>query len=109
MDSLRIGRNNIKLNFYILYLYISDKYQTDTNTMLIPVRCFTCGSVIANKWEIYKRKTLEGVPESEIFRDLNIKKYCCKRMFLGHVDLIDKMLEYEEAHPEEDEPMVLDR
>jgi DNA-directed RNA polymerase subunit N (RpoN/RPB10) len=33
-----------------------------TATMIIPVRCFTCGKVIGNKWEmwLYLRKT-EGV------------------------------------------------
>jgi DNA-directed RNA polymerase subunit N (RpoN/RPB10) len=28
--------------------------------MIIPVRCFTCGKVIANKWEEYERRVHEA-------------------------------------------------
>ena len=27
--------------------------------MIIPVRCFTCGKVIANRWDLYIRKKNE--------------------------------------------------
>ena len=50
--------------------------------MSIPIRCFTCGKVIANKWEKYL--TYEN--KEIAFKDLNIERYCCKRMFLTNID-----------------------
>ena len=75
--------------------------------MLIPIRCFTCGRITGNKWELYTQKQKEGKTNNEIFIEMNIKKYCCKRMFLGHIDLIEKVLQYEEAHPEHGDGLVL--
>ena len=83
--------------------------------MLIPVRCFTCGAVIGDKWNPFiegivenKEKSTKNVNseldiqyiqitedgsieksiEGEMLDDLEIHKYCCRRMFLGNVHLI---------------------
>ena len=64
--------------------------------MIIPVCCFTCGKVVGNKWEKYQKRQSEDIPNDKIFEELGLKRYCCKRMLLGHVDLVDKMLEYSE-------------
>ena len=63
--------------------------------MLIPVRCFTCGNVIGNKWEFY-RDLIEngGRTPGEALNELHLTRYCCRRMLLAHVDLIDRMLPY---------------
>lgn len=83
--------------------------------MIIPIRCFTCNKVLANKWEYYKQKIQSKEEETkntkvtkeslkiennreiyfsetykgDILDELNITKICCRRHFLGHVDLID--------------------
>jgi DNA-directed RNA polymerase I, II, and III subunit RPABC5 len=62
--------------------------------MIIPVRCFTCGKVVGNKWEKYLSLLEEDVPEGEALDQLNLKRYCCRRMLLTHVDLIGKLLNY---------------
>ena len=63
---------------------------------MIPVRCYTCGMVIANKWEQYKSHLEEGMKEMDAFNILGMKRYCCRRMFASHVELIDKVLLYSE-------------
>ena len=63
--------------------------------MIIPVRCFTCGKVIGNKYDTYiQTMHVKGYTESEAMDSLGLKRYCCRRMVLTHVDLIDKLLNY---------------
>lgn len=62
--------------------------------MIIPVRCFTCGCVIADKWEDYEAKIKLGHTEKASLDSLGIVKYCCRRMFLSNVTNIDKLIEY---------------
>jgi DNA-directed RNA polymerase subunit N (RpoN/RPB10) len=76
--------------------------------MIIPVKCFTCGMVLADKYRFYteevrKRKLAKSMdvdkvlyltkefhdktPEGEVLDELNMKKMCCRRHFLSHVDI----------------------
>jgi len=76
--------------------------------MIIPVKCFTCGMVIADKYRFYteevrKRKLAKSMdidkviyltkeftdktPEGEVLDELNMSKMCCRRHFLTHVDI----------------------
>lgn len=63
--------------------------------MLIPIRCFTCGKVIANKYEEYLELTNNDNElndnKVEIFKKLKLKRYCCRRMLLTNIDIIDKL------------------
>ena len=77
--------------------------------MIIPIRCMSCGKVIADKWryfqeEVKKRKKGESVeryyydgnniptkPEKEVLDLLNLKRPCCRKHFLTQIDLIDKI------------------
>jgi len=78
--------------------------------MIIPVRCFTCGKVVGNKWEAYigllqgdAEKEIAGVSEAKALDQLGLKRYCCRRMLLTHVDLIAKLLQYNRKDKAEDE------
>ena len=76
--------------------------------MIIPVKCFTCGMVLADKYRYYQnevrrikllqgkstenviyltkenaKKTIEGT----ILDDLGLAKVCCRRHMLTHVDI----------------------
>ena len=81
--------------------------------MIIPIKCFTCGMVLADKYRYYqsevrKKKLAKKVgldsneidkvlyltkefhdktPEGEVLDELNMKKMCCRRHFLTHVDI----------------------
>ena len=76
--------------------------------MIIPIRCMTCGKILADKWfkylELVKDKTgvtkddnlldiniknIKKTPEGEALDELNLKRYCCRRHMLTHVDLVD--------------------
>jgi len=59
--------------------------------VLIPVRCWSCGKVIAHKYQEYLEAVEEGKDAGEVLRDLGFERYCCRRMFVGHIDLIDEV------------------
>ena len=59
--------------------------------MLIPVRCWSCGKVIAHKYEEYQSAIAEGKDAGEALDDLGFNRYCCRRMFVGHIDLVDEV------------------
>ena len=62
--------------------------------MIIPVRCFTCGKVVGNKWDSYLELLKADYSEGDALDELGLKRYCCRRMVLTHVDLIEKLLNY---------------
>ncbi|KAI9638497.1 DNA-directed RNA polymerases i, ii, and iii 8.3 kda polypeptide, partial [Dioszegia hungarica] len=61
---------------------------------IIPVRCFSCGKVIGNLWEAWLELLASGVDEGAPKLTAARKRYCCRRMILTHVDLIEKLLMY---------------
>ena len=65
--------------------------------MIIPVRCFTCGKVIGDRWEEFARRTKQGESPGKVLDELGMKRYCCRRMFISHVEVIDEFLKYSEV------------
>ena len=81
--------------------------------MLIPVRCFTCGKEISNKFEYYEKelarkklalnsdedpliininadqikKTIAG----EIMDELGLTRMCCRKTMLTSINIIDEI------------------
>jgi DNA-directed RNA polymerase subunit N len=62
--------------------------------ILFPVRCFTCGKVIGHLYEDFKQKVENGADPGKVLDELKVKRYCCRRMFLGHVDLFKKIAHF---------------
>jgi len=59
--------------------------------MIIPVRCYSCGSLIAHKWEEFNEKLEAGIEYAQALDEVGLIRYCCRRMYLGHVDLITEI------------------
>ena len=76
--------------------------------MIIPVRCVTCGNILADKYEYFlkevrRTKMARGIaveqvvyfttqnseltPEGEVLNTLGVRNVCCRRHMLTHVDI----------------------
>lgn len=76
--------------------------------MLIPVKCFTCGNVIGDKYLYYQSKVIEiklerkinpdmiqyldetkidKTVEGEVLDTLKLTRICCRRHMLTHVNI----------------------
>ena len=76
--------------------------------MIIPIKCFTCGCVLADKYRYFKEQVCkikmrdgkpadkveyltntntEKTPEGMVLDDLELKNPCCRRHMLTHVDI----------------------
>tara|TARA_B100000424_G_scaffold270860_1_gene271402 strand:- start:537 stop:779 length:243 start_codon:yes stop_codon:yes gene_type:complete len=79
--------------------------------MIIPVKCFTCGKVLGDKYLYYKKNVIEmklknnekgdfndikyldstnpkKTPEGLVMDTLGLNKICCRRHMLTHVDIL---------------------
>lgn len=61
--------------------------------MIFPIRCFTCNKVTGNKWQEYSSRTENGEQPKVVLDSMGMNRYCCRRMFLGHVEVIDRILQ----------------
>ena len=76
--------------------------------MIIPVKCFTCGTLLGDKYRFYLQEVrrikfqenletekviylsesnVKKTPEGEVLDMLKLNKICCRRHMLTHVDL----------------------
>jgi DNA-directed RNA polymerase subunit N len=58
---------------------------------MIPVRCFTCGKTISSEYEEFKKRTKAGEKAQKVLDELDVTRYCCRRMLISQVDLIDEI------------------
>lgn len=62
--------------------------------MMPPVRCFTCGAPIGHLFEDYKEKVSHNKKAGAVLDEMGVKRYCCRRMFLSHLDSVDEVISY---------------
>lgn len=76
--------------------------------MIIPIKCFTCGNVLADKFRYYQQEVCKiklqkgqdvekvvyltkemnnKTPEGTVLDNLNLTNLCCRRHMLTHVDI----------------------
>jgi DNA-directed RNA polymerase subunit N len=65
--------------------------------VLIPVRCFTCGNLIADKFDEYQTKLKIGENPEKVLNNLGINRYCCRRMLLTTVETIQQVIPFYES------------
>lgn len=99
-----MAKRGIKL---IIKQYIH-LYYTYLTKMIIPIKCFTCGNVLADKYRFYLEEVrklkeskhqdtdrvvyltttnMEKTPEGIVLDNLGLKNVCCRRHMLTHVDI----------------------
>jgi len=62
--------------------------------MIIPIRCFSCGKPIGQLWEEYNKQVEQGKDPKKVFDELGLERYCCRALFLGHIDLLEKVSQF---------------
>lgn len=62
--------------------------------MIIPIRCVTCGKPVAHLWEKYQQETAAGKKPKAVLDELGLERYCCRTLFLTHVDIIDDVARF---------------
>lgn len=62
--------------------------------MIIPVRCFSCGTQVGSKFEKFTEGVQKGEDPKQLLDELGLFKFCCRRMIISHIDLIDVILPY---------------
>ena len=76
--------------------------------MIIPIKCMTCGNVLADKFRYYQQEVrrlklakgvqlekvvyltksnIEKTAEGQVLDDLKLNNVCCRRHMLTHVDI----------------------
>ena len=81
--------------------------------MIIPVRCYTCGKILADKYEYYERELLrkklalnttadpliininaqdiKKTIAGEILDELGLHRLCCRKVMLTSINIIDEI------------------
>jgi len=65
--------------------------------MIIPIRCWTCGKPIGHLWEDFQERSKKGDNKKDVLDELGLERYCCRAMFMGHVDLIDTVAQFKKT------------
>ena len=66
-------------------------------SVLVPVRCFTCGKLIADKYSDYQNRINTGEDPKKVLDELGMERYCCRRMLLTTVETIQQVIPFYEA------------
>jgi len=66
---------------------------------MLPIRCFTCNKVLANKGKTFETLKKEGKEYPEIWRILGLNRMCCHVIMMSHVDITSEMMEYDDYNP----------
>lgn len=59
-----------------------------------PVRCWTCGKLLGDKYEEFERRLKQGENPKHALDELGIKRYCCRSTMLTSIDLTSEIAKF---------------
>lgn len=62
--------------------------------MMKPIRCYTCGKLLGDKYDEFDKRVQKGEGPETVLNELGVKRYCCRRMLLTSVDLMDEIMKF---------------
>lgn len=65
--------------------------------MIISIRCYGCGKPVAHLYEEYVERVKKGEDSKKVLDELGLKRYCCRALFLGHIELIDTIAQFKKG------------
>lgn len=80
-----------------------------TTINMFPIRCYTCNSTIAQKHPEYANMLSNNVHPLKAFQTLGIERMCCRRMFLGYVNLTVEQMHFGNTNIVIDKTIVIQR
>ena len=60
----------------------------------MPIRCFTCGNIIGHLYNEWISKLEAGTDPKEILDGFGLVRYCCRRMLVTHVEILDETIKF---------------
>ena len=57
----------------------------------------SCGKPVAQLWETYKQRVEAGENRKKVMDELGLKRYCCRALFLGHVDVLETVARFKRS------------
>jgi len=64
---------------------------------MCPISCMSCGKPVAHLYEEYASRTSKGETIKKVLDDLGLERYCCRALFMGHIELIDTVARFKKA------------
>ena len=59
-----------------------------------PIRCFTCGKLLGDKFEEFDKQVKEGRDPKEVLDNLGLTRYCCRTVMLTSIDATDEIAKF---------------
>ena len=66
---------------------------------MLPIRCFSCNKVLANKGTTFHTLQKQEVPFPVIWGKLGLTRMCCRSVMLSYVDVTDELMKYCDYNP----------
>lgn len=71
-----------------------NQIKTRNYCVMIPPRCFTCNAVIGHKFTDFIKSKDDTGQYGSLLDEIGVKRICCRRMLLTHVEIVDEICKY---------------